>query len=526
LSSKIIKPIAAFSFILIAFISSSFQKDQKSLEVIHVEGGTISGTVNSSGDIHIFKGIPFAAPPVGELRWKEPQPVVPWSGIKKCTAFGPSPMQNSPHPFGPWSEEYLIAKEPISEDCLYLNVWTGAHSAKEKRPVVIWIYGGGFVSGGTAVPVYDGEAMAKKGIVFVSANYRVGIFGFFALPQLTKESVHQTSGNYALLDQIAAIKWVKKNIAAFGGDPDNITIAGQSAGSWSVNYLVASPLCKELFQKAIAESGGQFIGPKAPTLKDAEEAGGKFERALNVASLQDLRKIPADELLKKPWLLNTPIIDGYVWPQSIALTFGEGKQNDVALLTGWNQDDGLVFGKMPSVEEYKKQAEKQYGHDAAKFLQLYPGNTDDEVAASTQKLSRDHIFGIQNYSWANEQAEKSKYKVYVYRFARKLPATGEYQKYGAFHTGEVAYAYDNLNFVHRCPWQPVDYSLENIMSSYWANFIRSGNPNAAGLPEWPAYNTTSNLIMLLNENPKAIRLPDKANLDFLIQEDLKKGASE
>ena len=216
-------------------------------ETIKVDGGMISGATNATGDVHIFKGIPFAAPPVGDLRWKEPQPVVSWSGIKKCDAFGASPMQGSPEPFGPWSAEFLIPKTPISEDCLYLNVWTGASSAKEKRPVVLWIYGGGFVSGGSGVPVYDGEAMAKKGVIFVSANYRVGIFGFFALPDLAKESAHHSSGNYALLDQVAAIKWIKKNIGSFGGDPDNITIAGQSAGSMSVNCLVASPLCKGLF---------------------------------------------------------------------------------------------------------------------------------------------------------------------------------------------------------------------------------------------------------------------------------------
>jgi len=522
LSLKIIKSIAIFFLIFIAFISWSFENHEKAFEVIKVEGGNISGTQNSTGDIHIFKGIHFAAPPVGALRWKAPQPVIAWSGIKRCIAFGPSPMQNTPHPFGPWSEEYLIPGEPVSEDCLYLNVWTGAHSSGEKRPVVLWIYGGGFVSGGTAVPVYDGEAMAKKGIVFVSANYRVGIFGFFTLPELTEESAHQTSGNYGLLDQISALKWIKKNIAAFGGDPENITIAGQSAGSWSVNYLVASPLCKGLFQKAIAESGAQFVGQKAPVLKEAETAGEKLEKSLNANSLEELRKMPAEKLLKSSWSLNTPVIDGYVLPQTIAETFSEGKQNNVPLLTGWNQDDGLAFGKMPAPEEYKNQAEKRYGTDAVQFLSLYPGNTDEEVAASTKALSRDQIFGIQNYSWANQQAEKSKFPVYLYRFARKLPATGEYEKYGAFHTGEVAYAWDNLNFVKRCPWQPVDYSLENIMSSYWANFISTGNPNAKGLPPWPEYNTTNNPTMILDEKPRAKPLPDKKNLDFLIRE-IRKG---
>ncbi len=428
-------------------------------------------------------------------------------------------MQNNPVPFGPWSVEYLIPKEPISEDCLYLNVWTGASSAKEKRPVVIWIYGGGFVSGGTGVPVYDGVAMAKKGIIFVSANYRVGIFGFFALPGLTKESAHHASGNYGLLDQIAAIKWVKKNIAAFGGDPDNITIAGQSAGSMSVNCLVASPLCKGLFKHAIAESGAELVetpGRKTPTLQQAEEEGTKYEQSINANSLEALRKIPAEELLKKQWPLSSPIIDGFVLPQFIPDIFAAGKENNVDLLTGWNEDDGLAFGKLDNAEEFKKHAEQKYGADAEKFLSFYPAKTDEEAIASQEKLSRDMIFGIQNYTWANKQSGFKNSKVYVYRFARKLPATGDYIKYGAFHTGEVAYAYDNLDFVHRCPWEPADYALEKTMSSFWANFIATGNPNGKNLPEWPSYTTKNNLAMILNIKPEVKKLPGKNALDFLI----------
>ncbi|HVX49244.1 MAG TPA: carboxylesterase family protein, partial [Chitinophagaceae bacterium] len=417
---------------------------------VRVEGGLISGTANTAGDVHIFKGIPFAAPPVGNLRWKKPQPVTPWQGVKKCDAFGPSPMQGSPSPFGPWSEEYLIPKEPISEDCLYLNVWTGATSAKEKRPVLVWIYGGGFASGGTGVPIYDGEAMAKKGIVFVSVNYRVGIFGFFSHPELTKESPDNASGNYGLLDQIAGLEWVKKNIAAFGGDPGNVTIAGQSAGSMSVNCLVASPLCRGLFKRAIAESGASFITSPirgTTTLKQAEEDGAKM------GSLQDLRSLSATDLMKKQSGFRSPIVDGYVLPQSIAEIFAAGKQNDVDLLTGWNEDDGVIFGKPQTAEQFKQQAQKQYGADAATLLQYYPAANDEEAAASQGHLSRDQIFGVQNYTWANIQAEKSKHKVFLYHFTRRLPATGEYVKYGAFHTGEVAYAYDNLDFVHRCPWE-------------------------------------------------------------------------
>jgi para-nitrobenzyl esterase len=513
---KKISPVIAGALILgAAFLIFSFNPIyKKAFETIKVEGGTISGITNSDNDIYIFKGIPFAAPPVGNLRWKEPQPIAPWNGIKKCDAFGASPMQSSPVPFGPWSEEYLIPKEPISEDCLYLNVWTGAASAKEKRPVLVWIYGGGFVSGGSGVPIYDGVAMAKKGIVFVSVNYRVGIFGFFAHPDLTKESGHNASGNYGLMDQIAGLKWVLKNIAAFGGDPENVTIAGQSAGSMSVNCLVASPLCKGLFKRAIAESGASFLSSpvrSTTTLKQAEDDGTKI-----ASSIQDLRNISAAEMMMKPQSVRGVIVDGYVLPKSIAEIFSAGNQNDVGLLTGWNEDDGVLFGKMKTADEFKKQAEQQYGTEAAKFLQLYPANTDDEAAASQGKVSRDMIFGIQNYTWANIQVDKSKHKVYLYRFTRKLPATGDYVKFGAFHTGEVAYAYDNLSFVHRCPWEPVDHALATTMSSYWANFVVTGNPNGKALPEWPAYNTKDYSTMILNEQPAAKTLPGKAGLDFLI----------
>ncbi len=513
------KKILSSAVTLIALLSTivifSFRHINKaSLDTVKVEGGQISGTVNAAGDIHIFKGIPFAAPPVGNLRWKEPQPVVPWDGIKKCTAFGPSPMQGSPAPFGPWSAEYLIPKEPISEDCLYLNVWTAAKKSKEKKPVIVWIYGGGFSSGGAGCAIYDGEAMAKKGIVFVSVNYRVGIFGFFAHPDLTKESGHNASGNYGLMDQIAGLKWVRKNIAAFGGDPNNVTIAGQSAGSMSVNCLVASPLCKGLFKHAIAESGASFLISTmigTSTLKRAEDDGMKIG-----ASIADLRSIPAADLMKKQQSVRGVVIDGYVLPQTIAQIFAAGKQNDVDLLTGWNEDDGVIFGKPKSADDFKKQIQQQYGADAATLLQLYPATTDEEAAASQAHLSRDMIFGIQNYTWANIQANNSKHKVYLYHFTRRLPATGDYVKYGAFHTGEVAYAYDNLAFVNRCPWQPVDHALATTMSSYWANFAATGNPNGNSLPEWPAYNTTNNTTMMLGEMQQAQPLPGKAGLDFLI----------
>jgi para-nitrobenzyl esterase len=434
-------------------------------DTVKVDGGMISGVMNAAGDVHEFKGIPFAAPPVGKLRWKAPRPVIPWKGVKVCDRFGPSPMQKDPVPFSMWSAEWLIPKEPISEDCLYLNVWTGAADPKEKRPVLVWIYGGGFVSGGSAVPIYDGEAMAKKGVIVVSCNYRVGIFGFFAHPELTAESPHNASGNYGLLDQIAALQWVKKNITAFGGDPNNVTIAGQSAGSMSVNCLVASPLAKNLFQRAIGESGAIFTR-KSSSLEQAEEKGKQLLQLLQVDGISDLRAMPAAELLRRAYGSREPIVDGYVLPEAITDIFKEGKENNVALLTGWNQDEP------------------------------------------------DSVFGVQNYTWANIASGQGK-KVYMYRFARKPPATGEYKKYGAFHSGEVPYVFDNLRLVDR-PWEPVDHQLATLLSTYWANFVKTGDPNGEGLSVWAPYRTDEKKIMMIGADKQETEpMTDSGGLDFL-----------
>lgn len=507
----------SFRLFLLAFISVmgfvSFTPTTADLTTVKTEAGLISGTKNAEGYIQIFRGIPFAAPPLGELRWKAPQPIKPWTGVKKCEAFGPSPMQASPAPFSMWSEEFLIPAAPISEDCLYLNVWTGAKSSAEKRPVMVWIYGGGFNSGGSGVPIYDGESFAKKGIVFVSINYRVGVFGFLAHPELTRESGKNASGNYGLMDQIAALQWVQKNIAAFGGDPKNVTIAGQSAGSMSVNALVASPVAKNLFVKAIAQSGANFSRGSI-SLQQAEENGVKFAQALNASSLSELRNKSAEELLQKSQGMRGPIIDGYLLPDAIANIFAAGKQNNVAVLTGWNENEGLVFGPIKNAIDFRKEAETQYGAEASTFLKYYPATNDSVAAASQLNLSRDMIFGVQNYTWANVQSKQGKSNVYVYRFTRKVPATGEYVKYGAFHTGEVPYAYDNLKFVNR-PWQPVDHELARVMSSYWINFITSGNPNSKGLPQWPAYASNDKQIMILGDKQGATPLPDQAALDFM-----------
>ncbi|TFF40355.1 carboxylesterase/lipase family protein [Mucilaginibacter psychrotolerans] len=503
-------------FLLPLILLCAIASAQTPFSTVKTDAGQISGTESSDASVHIYKGIPFAAPPVGNLRWKAPQPVAHWRGVKACTDFSKMPMQGKPNEFGVYTREFLIKDEPLSEDCLYLNVWTGAKTPMEKRPVIVWIYGGGFVSGGTNVPIYDGEALAKKGVILVSINYRVGIFGFLAHPELTKESPNHASGNYGLMDQLAALKWVKKNIAAFGGDPGNVTIAGQSAGAFGVNYLVVSPLGKGLFHKAIAESGAAFLtGPiSAGNLQQAEQEGLKTAKALGANSLVELRALPVDALLKQ--MNGRPIVDGYVLPEPVAAIFAANKENQVPVLTGWNEDDAFV-GKLKNAADYTADIQKRYGSRADEFLKLYPGSTDDQAARSQINFSRDVTFGVQNFTWANLQSAKNKAKVYLYRFTRRMPATEDFKKYGAFHTGEVGYVFNNLKYLNR-PFEPVDQQLADIISSYWVNFAESGNPNGPGLPPWPAYNSKDNQTMILSEKPAAVSLPDKAALEFMVND--------
>lgn len=505
-----------FLTLFIVLLSAHYTNAYADIDIVKTNSGQISGSLSDDKSVHIFKGIPFAAPPIGDLRWKAPQPVKPWQSIKQATAFAPSPVQGKPNEFGVYTREFLIKDEPLSEDCLYLNVWTGAKSATEKRPVIVWIYGGGYVSGGTNVPIYDGEALAKKGVILVSIAYRVGIFGFFAHPELTLESPNHTSGNYGLMDQAAALTWVQKNIVVFGGDPKNVTIAGQSAGAFSVNYLVASPLTKGLFAKAIAESGASIIPTSNNTisLTQAEQQGVKAAELLQAKSLTELRKLPADVLLKQNNF--RPIIDGYFLPQSVADIFAANKENQVPLLSGWNEDDAFV-GKLQNAADYIAEAKRKYGDKANEFLTLYPANNDTEAEKSQIRVSRDITFGGASYRWANVQSAKKKSKVYVYRFARRVPASPAFVKYGAFHTAEVGYVFNNLKFLKR-QFEPVDQELANSISSYWVNFAKAGNPNQDGLPYWPEYEPTTNQIMLLNEKPAATRLPDKEALDFALKE--------
>jgi para-nitrobenzyl esterase len=483
--------------------------------IVKIENGTIEGATNSTGDIRIFKGIPFALPPVGELRWQAPKPVQNWEGTKKCTSFSASPMQASPSPFMFWSSEFLIPKEPISEDCLYLNVWTGANSEKEKLPVLVYIYGGGFRSGGSACQIYDGEAMAKKGVVFISINYRVGVFGFLAHPELSRECEYGTSGNYALLDMIEALRWVQKNVASFGGDPQNVTIAGQSAGAFGVNFLTASPLAKGLFHRAIAESGGSFYaGPlrSQMTLDNAEKQGEEFAKTLDCNSIAELRSKTAAEIQQAQGGLSSPIIDGYVIPATIYTIYSQGKQNDVPILVGWNKDD-KVMGQPLEANVFHEQMTKRFGKWADAFFKVYPTSNQEESSTSQYNLSRDETFGIQDYTWAKMQTRTGKARAFIYNFNRDLPAHNPETQFGAFHSGEVVYAYNNLHTLDR-PWEKVDYEIADKMSSYWANFAKNGDPNGAGLSKWTAYDPDDEQVMIIDNVFESRELPTKDQMMF------------
>lgn len=482
---------------ILGFVSVVFSQKPVDVKAVKTEAGLISGRLSEDQTVKIFMGIPFAAPPVGQLRWKAPQKVVPWQGIRPCVDLAPSAMQAPPKPLYCWSKEFMAPESPISEDCLYLNVWSAAKNDQEKLPVMVWIHGGAFTGGSGTVPLYNGQEMAKKGVIFVTINYRLGIFGFFAHPELSAESKNKVSGNYGILDMIAALEWVKQNIAAFGGNPENVTIAGQSAGAFGVNALTVSPLAKGLFHKAIAQSGARFSKQfSGPTLKEAE-ADGKMATA--AYSIKALRALSPDSLMKLSWR-GGPVTDNVVI-LPIYETYLNEKQNDVPLLTGWNADDGVSFGPMASAKQFRENIQSRYGEKAGKYLELFPAN-NDEQAARSQKLLSQLSFGWNNYAWAKMQTAHGKNKAYLYYFTHVPP--GE-PNYGAFHSAEFGYALHTLKFWNR-PFTDGDYQLEKIMSSYWVNFAKSGNPNGAGLPEWPAYS---------DDNPRVIELGDKVQANGL-----------
>jgi para-nitrobenzyl esterase len=464
---------------------------------IKTDDGAVEGTLTNSDQVRAFKGIPFAAPPIGNLRWQPPQPAAKWKGVRPAKDFGSHCLQSAGYP------DMIFHDPGPSEDCLTLNVWTPANAKPGSLPVMIWIFGGGFVSGGTSENRQDGQFLARRNVVVVSMNYRLGIFGFFAHPELTAESSHHASGNYGLLDQTAALAWVQKNIAAFGGDPNNVTIFGESAGSISVSAQMASPLARGLFAKAIGESGGALGGPglAAPSHETLEQRNVAFaQTAFNTSTLADLRKLSADDILHAATAKTTPPpprfgpgVDGYFLPDSVASIYAAGNQAHVPLLAGWNADEARDRATMaktkPTAASFAATAQTEFGDNAQKFLALYPATTDDEAFVSAGDFAGDRFIDYSTWRWLEAQATTGNAPVFRYRLDLGSPGDKNHKAIlGAFHSDDIEYVFGTLDSRAEAVWRPEDRKLSDQIGAYWTNFARTGDPNSSGLPHWPTYN--------------------------------------
>jgi para-nitrobenzyl esterase len=479
-------------------------------EKLKTDKGWIQGV--SENGLTIFRGIPFAAPPVGRLRWKAPQAVSEWTDVRSAEHFAASPMQAG-NPAG-----------GKSEDCLYLNVWSPAKSTRDQLPVMVWIYGGGFSTGSTAEPWYEGSKLAQKGVVFVSIAYRVGPLGFLVHPSLNAESKDHVSGNYGLLDQIAALKWIQKNIARFGGDPRKVTIFGESAGGLSVSMLCASPLAKGLFRGAISQSGASFgpagnifyPGENMKLLSTANEEGIKYLHNAGVSNIEELRSLPPDKL-PMAWGVGSswPVIDGYVIPDVQYTLYSNGKYSDIPVLIGYNSDEGLSFSPGKTPEECTESVRKRYGKFADDLLKAYPVG-DTSVSRSARNLSRDAAFGWHNWTWAKLQSQTGHSKVFYYFFDQHpdYPASSTMFGYGSPHAQDVSYVFQHLEASDPNISQS-DVSISKAMGDYWINFVKSGDPNGAGLPQWSSFTNNRPMVMYFDKTPHPGPVPDKEALKVL-----------
>jgi para-nitrobenzyl esterase len=477
---------------------------------VQTQSGIVQGTVSDS--LRIFKGIPFAKPPIGNLRWKAPEPVEAWDGVIPTTEFAPAAMQPGNPPSGK------------NEDCLYLNVWTPVMPSADKLPVLVWIYGGGFSFGSTSEPVYDGTELAKKGVVFVSIPYRVGQLGFLAHPELSAENPHNVSGNYGLLDMIAGLKWIQQNISAFGGNPDQVTIFGESAGGIAVSMLCASPLAKGLFHGAISQSGGSFgpfrtityPGENMKTLEQAEKNGTSYAEKAGASSLQDLRDIKVDDLpmgmdLGSAW----PIIDGRVIPDDQFTLYESGLYNDVPVLIGYNSDEGASFTREKTTDEFIQNVRRRYGKFADKLLEAYPLK-DSIIPKTARDLARDAAFGWHTWSWARLQAKAGKSKVYFYYFNQHPDYQEDSPKfgYGSPHAQDIPYVFQNLDFNDE-KTTTADREISEAMGTYWTNFAKYGDPNGPNLPQWPEFNNETKKVMHFEQRPRVGNVPSEESLEVL-----------
>ena len=492
--------------IIVSLISLAGLAVAQQPKPIKVEGGSLQGVVEDG--LTVYKGIPFAAPPVGELRWKAPQPLVKWDGVRVADKFAPGPMQGGNPPSGK------------SEDCLYLNVWSPAKSATDKIPVLVWIYGGGFAAGSTSETVYSGERLAKKGVVLVSIAYRVGPLGFLAHPGLTAENPNHVSGNYGLLDMIAGLKWIQQNISAFGGNPGKVTIFGESAGGIAVSMLCASPLAKGLFHSAISQSGGSFGPPRVTTypgenmkyLGDAEETGVEWAQRAGAISLEELRKLPADKL---PPGRGWPIIDGYVIPDDQYNLYEAGKYNDVPILVGYNSDEGRSFSPPKTPEDYVTNVQKRYGKFADDLIKAYPVG-ESTVPKTARDLARDAAFGWHTWSWARLQSRTGKSKVFYYYFDQHpdYPEDSPRYGFGSPHGQEVAYVFQHVNLTDPNA-SDTDPDISEAMSTYWTNFAKHGDPNGSGMPTWPTFSEAKSEVLYFSQTLFVGPVPSAESLKVL-----------
>lgn len=514
-------------------------------QVVRTANGRVEGTTTPAG-VRVFKGIPYAAPPVRDLRWKPPQPATSWEGVRPADRFGPQCMQK------PIFGDMMFRSEGMSEDCLYLNVWTPDASPDARLPVLVYFYGGGFVAGDGSEPRYDGASMAQKGIVAVTLNYRLGIFGFFSHPELSEESPHGASGNYGLLDQAQALRWVQENIAAFGGDPARVTIAGESAGSTSVSAQMASPLSKDLIAGAIGESGS-ILGTLPPvSLADGEANGARFAQTVGAASLAELRAIPSTQLLElasKPGLPRFSLtVDGYFLPKPAAQIYAAGEQAHVPLLLGWNSEEMnyrfLLGQRAPTPENYAGVVCELYGDRAEEALQLYPATTEEEVIQAATDLAGDRFIGFSTWKWYDLHRQTGEAPVYRYFYTHPRPpmrpemgdaapglaggvVTGPAAEAnrpppprGAVHSAEIEYAMGNLDTNPVYAWTEDDYRVSEVVQGYFANFVKTGDPNGPGLPAWPAAGRGENdpsMVMRLDVESVAEPEQHRARYRFLDQ---------
>jgi para-nitrobenzyl esterase len=535
------KKLGVFFLATLIFYAASAQNNFNFPVRAKVANGIIEGNYNTKDNLQEYFGVPFAKPPVGNLRWKAPQPLDNWKGVYESKKFGPRPIQAIV--FGDMNSR----SDGLSEDCLYLNVWTPAKHDTKNLPVLVYFYGGGFVAGDGSEPRYDGASMAKKDIVVVTVNYRLNIFGFFAHPELSAESPYKGSGNYGLLDQVAALKWVQKNITSFGGSPKKVTIAGESAGSISVSAQMASPLSKGLFAGAIGESGAGINPTLYPVpLKDAEKNGSDFAKSVGATSLAQLRAMSTQELYElynAPKRFNFPtVIDGYFYTKTIPETFKAGQQSKVPLLIGWNSAEipGMAFmqGLPYTDENYVKKVKEAYPNDYDEVLKLYPHDSVKQVELSATAVGSDRFIAYSTWKWFDLQREYSDQPVYRYLFARIRPpladnsltpglAGGTVKKnsnvpqtpplIGAPHASEIEYCMGNLYLVKDYAWTDDDYTVSSTMEDYFANFIKTGNPNGGSLPNWPAAvkDDANPDVMVINVESKAIKATDDARYLFL-----------